>query len=106
MLFVNGLPKKTNDSIPQGAGPDIVIRVGRHEDRRNRVPQIDEASIKRDPGHSRHMDVSDQTGGLAKMRGSEKIGRRWENLDSVSTRPHKPLHRLPKETIILNDRDQ
>jgi hypothetical protein len=106
MLFINRLSKKTNDSIPQGTGPDIVISVGRHEDRRNRVPQIDEASIKLDPGHRRHMDICDQAGGLAKTRGSEEIGRRWESLNSVPTRPHKPLHRFPKETIILNDRDQ
>jgi hypothetical protein len=73
MLFINRLPKKTHDSSPQGAGPDSVIRVGCHEDRRNRVAQIDEASIELDPGHSGHVDVSDQAGGLAKMRGSEKL---------------------------------
>ena len=37
MLLINGLAKVTNDPIVQSAGPDVVIGIGRHEDRRNRV---------------------------------------------------------------------
>ncbi len=38
ILLINGLAKVTNDPIVQSAGPDVVIGVGRHEDRRNRMP--------------------------------------------------------------------
>ena len=37
MRLINGLAKVTNDPIVQSAGPDVVIGVGRHEDRRNRM---------------------------------------------------------------------
>jgi hypothetical protein len=42
MLLINGLAKVANDAIVQSAGPDVVIGVGRHEDRRNCVARIDE----------------------------------------------------------------
>ena len=32
MFLINGLAKVANDPIVQGAGPDVVIGVGRHED--------------------------------------------------------------------------
>ena len=32
MLLINGLAKVANDPIVQGAGPDVVIGVGRLED--------------------------------------------------------------------------
>ena len=92
MLLVNGFAKVANDSIVQGAGPDVVIGIGRHEDRRNRIPRIDEVSIELESGHRGHMDVGDQAGGFDKARGCEKIGRRRESLDAVTQRPHRPSH--------------
>jgi hypothetical protein len=104
--LINWLAKVTNDSVVQGAGAVDVIRVGRHEDRRNRVPRLDEVSVEFDPGHGRHMDVSDQAGRFNETRGCEEIGRRREDLDAVAQRPHEPFHRIAKGWIILNDRDQ
>jgi hypothetical protein len=52
------------------------------------------------------MDVSDQAGRFDEMRGYEKIGWRRERLDAVAQRPDEPSHRLAKEPIVLNDRDQ
>jgi hypothetical protein len=44
MLLINGLAKVANDSIVQGAGPDVVIGIGGYEDRRNCIPRTDEVS--------------------------------------------------------------
>jgi hypothetical protein len=52
------------------------------------------------------MDVSDQAGRFDEMRGCEEIGWRRERLDAVAQRPDEPSHRVAKELIILNDRDQ
>ena len=82
MLLINGLAKVTNDPIVQGAGPDVVIGVGRHEDRRNCMPRVDEASVELQSGHRGHMDVGDQAGGFDQARGCEEIGRRRESLDA------------------------
>ena len=104
--LVKWLAKVTNDPIVQGAGPVNVIRVGRHEDRRNRVPRIDEVSVELDPGHGRHMDVSDQAGRLIETRGCEEIGCRREGLDAEAQRPHEPSHGIAKGRIVLNNRYQ
>jgi hypothetical protein len=106
MLLVNRLAKVTNDPIVQGARPDVVIGEGRHEDRRNRMPHINEASVELESGHRGHVKVSDQAGGFAKAGGSEEIGGRWEGLDTVAQRPHQPSHGLTKELIVFDDRDQ
>ena len=106
MLLINGLSKVANDPIVQGAGTDVVVRIGRYEDSRNCIPRIDEVSVEFESGHCGHMDVSDQTGGLDKARGSEEIRRRWEGFDAVTQRPHEPAHGLAKELIILDDRNQ
>ena len=84
ILLVNGLAEVTNDPIVQGARPDVVIGVGRHEDRRNRMPHIDDASVQFESRHRGHMKVSDQAGGFVKARGNEEIGSRRESLDSVA----------------------
>src|SRR6266576_1340272 len=60
MLFVQWLPKITNDPIVQGACPVSVVRVGSNEDCRNRETRLNEASVEFDPAHRRHVDVSDQ----------------------------------------------
>ena len=106
MLLINWLAKVTDDSIHQSARPDVFIGVSRHEDCRNRVSSFDEVSVEFDSGHRRHMDVGDQAGRFDEMRGFEEIGWRRERLDAVAQRPDEPSHRLAKELIILNDRDQ
>ena len=106
MLLINGLAKVANDSIVQSAGPDVVVWVGRHEDRRNRISRIDEVSVEFDSGHRGHMDVGDYAGGFDKTRGCEEIGRGRKSLDAIAERPHEPSHRLAKELIILDDRNQ
>ena len=106
MRLVNGFPKVTDDSIIQGAGPDAVVGVGGHKDRRNRVPRLNEVSMQLNPAHCRHLHVSDQTDRFNETRGCEKIGRRREDLDSVTERPHEPSHGLAKVRIVIDDRDQ
>jgi hypothetical protein len=106
MFLINGLAKVANDPIVESASPDVVIGVGRHEDRRNCIPLSDEVSVELESGHCGHMDVGDQTGGFDKARGCEEIGRRWESLDAVAQRPHEPSHGLAKKLIVFDDRDQ
>jgi len=84
MILVHGFAQVTNDPILQSAGPDVVIGVGRHEDRRNRMPHVDEAFMELQSGHPGHIDVGDQAAGFANARGSEEIGGRCESLDSVA----------------------
>ena len=98
MLFINRLTEVTNDPIVQGAGPVNVIGVGSNEDRRNRVPCIDEVSVEFEPGHRRHMDVGDQAGRFDETRGCEEIGCRRESLGGIAQRPHEPSHELRERT--------
>jgi hypothetical protein len=84
ILLINGLAKVANDPIVQSACPDVVIGIGRHEDRRNCIARRDEVFVELESGHRRHMDVGDQAGGFDKARGCEEIGSRRESLDSVA----------------------
>jgi hypothetical protein len=106
MLLINRLPKAADDPIRQGAGPDVVISVSRHEDRRYHIPRIDEMSVELESGHRRHMDVGDQAGGFDETRGGEEIGCGRESLNGVAKRPQEPSHGVAKELIIINDRHQ
>ena len=96
MLLINRLAEVTNDPFIQSAGPDVVIGVGRHKDRRNCMPLGDELSVELEFGHRGHMDVGDQAGGFDEERGSEEISRRREGLDAVAERPHEFLIDLRK----------
>jgi hypothetical protein len=84
MILVHGFAKVTNDPILQSARPDFDIGVGRHEDRRNRMPHFDEASMELQSIHLGHVNVGYQAAGFDEACGSEKIGRRCESLDSVA----------------------
>jgi hypothetical protein len=72
MLLIKGLAKVANDPIPQGARPDVVIGIGRHEDRRNRIARIDEVPIEPESGHRGHMDVDDQQA-VSTKRGDARL---------------------------------
>jgi len=68
MIFINWLTKVTNDPIAQDLGTVNVVGIGSNKDCRNRIPLIDEVSVEFDPGHGRHMDVSDQAVRFDEMR--------------------------------------
>jgi hypothetical protein len=106
LLFIHRLTKVTHDPVVHGAIPVSIIRVGSHEDRRNRVPRIEEVPVEFDPGHRRHVDIGDQAVRLSEAGGCEEIGRRWKSLHGITQRPHEPSHGLAKEPIIFNDRNQ
>src|SRR6516225_770192 len=106
MFVVNRFPKITNNAIAQSAGSIRVIGVGSNENRGNRVPSVDEVSIKFDPAHRRHIDISDHAGCFNETRRSQEIGRRRESLDDIALGFYEPPQRLAKELIILDDRYQ
>jgi hypothetical protein len=89
-----------------GAGAVNVVGVGSNEDRRNRVTRLNEVFIELEPGHRRHMDVSDQAAGFGETRRCEKIGCRREGRNVIAKRSHEPPHGFAKEQIVLDDRDQ
>jgi hypothetical protein len=106
MLFIQWLAKVTNDTIMQSAALDVVVGVSRYKDDRNRIPFVHEVSVEFNPGHRRHMDVSDHATRFVKMRGRKEFGCRKKCFDSIAQGPHEPFHGLTKELIILDDRDQ
>ena len=57
MLFINRLAEVADDPTAQSADPVSIIRVGGHEDCRNRTPCIDEVLVEFDSGHRRHVYV-------------------------------------------------
>ena len=84
MLLINWLLKVTNHPVLQCAGPDDIVGVGCHENRRNWVPGVDEVAVELDSCHRRHMDVGDQASSFDKTRRREEIGGRRESLDAVA----------------------
>ena len=86
MVVIHRLAEVTNNSILQGAPPDDLIRVCGNEDRRDRVPCIDEMSVELKTSHSRHLNVGDQARCCCEERGCQEIGCRRERFDSVAQR--------------------
>ena len=84
MIFIYRLAQVTDDPVVQRTSPVNIIRKGSHENCRDRVARSDEASVKFEPGHRRHVDVRNQAGCFDETRGREEIGRRWENLDGIT----------------------
>src|SRR5262249_28064970 len=106
MLFIHRLTKVADHAVVQGAAPVSIIGIGSHEDCRDHAARIDEASVKLDPGHGRHVDVGDQAGPFGETGGGKETGCRWKSLDRIAQRPHESSHGVAKEPIIFNDRNQ
>jgi len=106
MLSVNWLAQVAHDPFVQGANPVNITGESGHENCRNRVARVDEASIELEPRHDWHVDVCDQAGCFGEARGREKFGCRRKNLDSIAQRSHAPTHGFTKGPIIVNDRNQ
>jgi len=106
IFLVNRLAQVAHDSVLQGVGPVDIIGIGSNEDCRNRVPRFDEVSVEFDPGHPRHMDVSDQARRFNEKRRREEIGCGRESLDVVAQGSQQSSHGIAKGRIVLNDGDQ
>jgi hypothetical protein len=75
MLLINGLAKVANDPIVQSAGPDVVIGIGRHEDRRNRIPRINEVSIEFEGERSNRTLKGSLASGMRGLSAADPSGR-------------------------------
>jgi hypothetical protein len=106
MVVIDRFAQIANDSIFERAVPGSLIRVCGNENRRDRVPGIDQMLVELDPGHSRHLDVGDQAGDFGKMGRGQKIGCRRERFNPVPERIHQLSHRFAKRLIVLDDRYQ
>ena len=106
IFLVNRLAQVADGSVRERAGAVNIIGVGSNEDCRNHVPRFDEVPVEFDPGHPRHMNVSDQAGRFHETRRREEIGSRRESLDVVAQGSQQPSHGIAKRRIVLNDRDQ
>jgi hypothetical protein len=106
MLVVNWLAQVAHHPVIKGASPVSIIGKSGHENCRNGVACVEEASIELEPRHDRHVDVGDQTGCFGEPRGLEKFGCRRKSLDRIAQRSHEPTHGLTKGSIIFNDRNE
>jgi|SRR5215469_1215433 len=106
MLIIDRLAEVTNDPILESTPPDDLVRVCGNDDRGNRVSRIDEMSVELNSGHSRHVNVGDQTRGCTEERRCQEIGSRWERFDGVAQRRYELSHGFAKGLIILHDRYQ
>ena len=106
MVVIDRLAEVTNDPILESTPPDDLVRVCGNDDRGHRVSCIDEMSVELNSGHSRHLNVGDQTRGCTEERRCQEIGSRWERFDGVAQRRYELFHGFAKGLIILHDRYQ
>jgi hypothetical protein len=106
MVVIDRLAEVTNDPILESTPPDDFVRVCGNDDRWNRVSRIDEMSVELNSGHSRHLNVGDQTRGCSEGRRCQEIGCRRERFNGVAQRRHELFHGFAKGLIILHDRYQ
>src|SRR5262249_15422834 len=67
-LFIQWLAKVTDHAVSLTAVLVRVVGIGRDNERRNRVSQIEEVAVKVESGHARHADIGDQTIRFRKLR--------------------------------------
>ena len=106
MVVIDRLAKVANDPIPESTPPDDLVRVCGNDDRGNCISRIDEMSVELNSGHSRHLNVGDQTRGCSEGRRCQEIGCRRERFDGVAQRRYQLSHGFAKGLIILHDRYQ
>lgn len=106
MLVINGLGEIADHPILQGAVAESVVRVCGDENRRDPMPRINQVSVELDPGHSRHVNVRDQAGGLSQQRRDQEARRRRKRFDRVAQQTHEFSHGFAKGLIVLDDRDE
>jgi hypothetical protein len=106
MLFIYRLAQVTLDAVVQRASPVNVIGKRSHENCRDRVAQVDKASVEFETRHGRHMDVGDQAGCFDEARGGEKFGCRRERVGRMAERSQESAHGLTTEPVIIDDRNQ
>src|SRR5215475_13060574 len=106
MVVIDRLAEVTNDPIVESTTPDDLVRVCGNNDRGNRVSRINEMSVELNSGHSRHLNVGDQTRGCSKERRCQEIGCRRERFDGVAQGRYERSHGFAKGLIILYDRYQ
>ena len=106
MVVIDRLTEVTNDPILESTPPDDLVRVCGNDDREHRVSCIDEMSVELNSGHSRHLNVGDQTRGCTEQRRCQEIGCRRERFDGVAQRRYELFHGFAKGLIILHDRYQ
>jgi hypothetical protein len=89
---VHRLAEVASRSILQGLVPDDLVGICGNEDRRDRVPQFDQASVELNASHSRHVDVGDQAGGFRQEGRCQEIGCRRELFDGVAQQRYELSH--------------
>jgi hypothetical protein len=80
-IGITWLGEVADDAIGHRANPNTVIGVCGDQDRRNGIARFHKAAMQLNSGHSRHMDVHDQAGGIANIRAGQKSQRGWEGLE-------------------------
>jgi len=64
MVVVHWLAEVANNPVLQDPIPDDFIGICSNEDRRDRVPCVDQMPVQLDSGHSGHVNVGDQAVGF------------------------------------------
>src|SRR5262249_57720971 len=85
IVVIDRLAKVANDPIIESTPPDDLVRVCGNDDRGHRVSCIDEMSVELNSGHSRHLNVGDQTRGCSEESRCQEIGS-----------PREPFYRAPQ----------
>lgn len=104
--LVQGLAEVAADSQAQHALPDVFFRMGRDQDRRDRVARSDQMLVKLGTRHGGHVNVGDQAGGRRQLGRREELGCGWEHRDGVAVRLEQSSHGVAKGLVVIDDGDQ
>src|SRR6516162_11667569 len=104
-LHVEWFAQVANDALIQSPSSRAVIGVSRDQNRWYIMARSYQVAMQLSPSHARHVDISDQTGGMADVGRRQKIYCGRESLNRESHCLHETRYRCTKVLIIINDRN-
>ena len=106
MVVIHRLAEIADHPVLHGAAVSKLVRIRRHENRRDRMSRLDQVPVELDSAHSGHLNVGDEARGRSQEGRREEIGRGGERFDGITERRHELSHGFAKRLIVFDDRDQ
>jgi hypothetical protein len=102
-LLLDGLGQVADCASPKRSRTDALIREGSDEDERQTAPLNKQVSLQLNAAHAGHVDVRNNTRGVAQVARPQEILGRGECMDGVPERPHEAISRGAHGRVVVND---
>jgi hypothetical protein len=102
-VLFDGLGQVADRSSPKRSRTDALIRESSDEDERQTAPLDKRVSLQLNAAHAGHVDIRNNTRGVAQVARPQEILGRGECMDNVPERPQEAIGRGAHGWVVVND---